>query len=40
MHVDLQQMGVQGMDSWGAMPLKKYWITAGEYSYSYWIRPL
>ncbi|WP_262915145.1 beta-galactosidase small subunit [Niabella ginsengisoli] len=40
MHIDLLQMGVQGMDSWGAMPMKKYWITPGEYSYSYWIRPL
>ncbi|AHF15475.1 glycoside hydrolase family 2 TIM barrel-domain containing protein [Niabella soli] len=40
MHVDLRQMGVQGMDSWGSMPLKKYWITPGTYQYSYWIRPV
>lgn len=39
-HIDLLQLGVQGVDSWGAMPLKKYWITPGTYSYSYWIRPL
>ena len=40
MHVDLKQMGLQGIDSWGSMPLKKYWITAGKYAYSYWIRPV
>jgi len=40
MHVDLKQLGLQGMDSWGAMPLKEYWIQAGTYAYSYWIRPL
>ena len=40
MHVDLLQLGVQGIDSWGSMPLKKYWVTPGEYHYSYWIRPL
>ena len=40
MHVDLLQLGVQGIDSWGAMPMKKYWIRPGGYSYSYWIRPL
>lgn len=40
MHVDLKQLGLQGMDSWGAMPLKEYWIPAGTYTYSYWIRPL
>lgn len=40
MHIDLLQLGVQGVNSWGAMPLKKYWITPGSYSYSYWITPL
>ncbi|SDD24263.1 beta-galactosidase [Niabella drilacis] len=40
MHVDLKQLGLQGIDSWGAMPLKQYWIPAGTYAYSYWIRPL
>jgi beta-galactosidase len=40
MHIDLLQLGVQGIDSWGAMPMKKYWIRPGGYSYSYWIRPL
>jgi len=40
LHIDLKQLGVQGIDSWGSMPLKKYWITPGKYSYSYWIKPL
>ncbi|GAB3428472.1 glycoside hydrolase family 2 TIM barrel-domain containing protein [Niabella aquatica] len=40
MHIDLLQLGVQGIDSWGAMPMKKYWIIPGEYHYSYWVRPL
>lgn len=40
MHIDLLQMGVQGIDSWGSMPLEKYWIKPGEYRYSYWIKPL
>ncbi|MGJ7033233.1 glycoside hydrolase family 2 TIM barrel-domain containing protein [Niabella hirudinis] len=40
MHLDLKQLGLQGMDSWGAMPLKEYWLPAGTYAYSYWIRPL
>jgi len=40
MHVDLQQTGLQGMDSWGAWPLEKYRIPFRNHSYSYWIVPL
>lgn len=40
MHIDLHQLGVQGIDSWGSMPLKKYWLPSGNYQYSYIIRPL
>ncbi len=40
MHMDLRQLGVQGMDSWGSMPLQKYWLRPGHYQYSYTIRPL
>jgi len=40
MHVDLKQLGVQGIDSWGSLPLREYWIKPGEYQYSYLIRPL
>ncbi|MFT3903759.1 MAG: glycoside hydrolase family 2 TIM barrel-domain containing protein [Niabella sp.] len=40
MHVDLLQLGMQGIDSWGSMPLKEYWITPDNYQYSYWIRPM
>ncbi len=40
MHVDMKQMGVGGIDSWGSMPVEKYWITPGAYQYSYLIRPI
>ena len=40
MHVDLKQLGMQGIDSWGAWPLQEYWIKPGRYEYSYLIRPL
>ncbi|GAB3009650.1 glycoside hydrolase family 2 TIM barrel-domain containing protein [Niabella terrae] len=40
MHIDLRQLGVQGIDSWGSLPLKKYWVLPGEYQYSYLIQPL
>ncbi len=38
LHMDLQQTGMQGLDSWGAWPLEKYRIPFKDYSYSYWIR--
>lgn len=37
-HIDLQQTGLQGIDSWGSMPLKKYRIPFSNYAYSYWIK--
>ncbi|WP_101446606.1 glycoside hydrolase family 2 TIM barrel-domain containing protein [Pontibacter ramchanderi] len=40
MHVDLQQTGMQGMDSWGSQPLEQYRIPYKEHQYSYWIKPL
>ncbi|NLR82176.1 glycoside hydrolase family 2 TIM barrel-domain containing protein [Chitinophaga eiseniae] len=40
MHVDMQQSGVQGIDSWGSMPLKEYRIPYANQAYSYWIKPL
>ena len=39
MHIDLQQTGVQGIDSWGAWPLEKYQLKAREYSWSFRMRP-
>ncbi len=39
-HIDLQQSGVQGIDSWGSQPLEKYRIPYGKQQYSYWIKPL
>lgn len=40
MHVDLQQLGVQGIDSWGAKPLEEYRIPYRDHQYSFWIVPL
>lgn len=40
MHVDLQQTGLQGIDSWGTMPLKQYRIPFTNHKYSYWIVPI
>ena len=37
--VDLQQMGVGGINSWGALPLEKYRMPYKSYSYSYLIIP-
>lgn len=39
LHIDLQQTGVQGIDSWGAQPLKKYQVPFADSRYSYWMRP-
>jgi len=38
--VDLVQRGVAGLNSWGALPLDEYRLTAKEYSYSYTIKVL
>ncbi len=40
LHIDLQQTGMQGIDSWGSWPLKEYRLPYKDYSYSYWIKPL
>lgn len=40
MHVDLQQSGLQGIDSWGSQPLEEYRIPFANYQYSYWIKPV
>ena len=40
LHIDLQQTGLQGIDSWGAWPLEEYMIKYQDNEYSYWIRPL
>lgn len=38
LHIDLNQTGLQGMDSWGAWPLEKYRVPFKDYKYSYWIK--
>lgn len=40
MHVDLQQTGLQGIDSWGSMPLKQYRIPFSNHEFNYWIVPV
>ncbi len=40
LNVDLQQMGVGGNDSWGALPLEKYRLPFLDYSYRFLLRPL
>jgi len=39
MHLDLQQTGVQGIDSWGGIPLEQYRYPYSNHEYSYWIIP-
>ena len=38
LHIDLNQTGLQGIDSWGSSPLEKYRVPFKEYFYSYWIK--
>ncbi len=38
--IDLQQMGVGGINSWGEWPLEKYRMPYKNYSYSYMILPI
>jgi beta-galactosidase len=40
LNVDLQQMGVGGINSWGELPLKTYQLPYKSYTYSYWIKPV
>jgi beta-galactosidase len=40
MHMDLNQTGVQGIDSWGSQPLKQYILPFQDQQYTYWIKPL
>jgi beta-galactosidase len=40
MKVDLQQLGLQGIDSWGSRPLEEYRIPYKNQQYSYWIVPV
>lgn len=37
--IDLKQMGVGGIDSWGAIPLQRYLLPYGNYSFKYIIEP-
>lgn len=37
-HIDLQQLGLGGIDSWGAWPTEEYRLPFRQYNYSYYIR--
>ena len=37
--IDTAQMGLGSINSWGRLPLKKYWLTDKEYKYSFKISP-
>ena len=39
-NVDFEQMGIGGVDSWGAWPLDQYQLKFKSYSYTYWIKPI
>ncbi len=39
-HIDLQQTGVGGIDSWGSWPVETYRIPYADHEYSYRIRPI
>jgi beta-galactosidase len=40
LNLDLQQMGLGGEDSWGALPLPQYRLPAGPYSYRFVLLPI
>lgn len=40
LNIDLKQMGVGGVDSWGAKPLDQYLMPYGNYEFSFLIKPL
>ena len=39
-NIDLKQMGLGCVDSWGALPRKEYRLPAGDYDFEYVIRPV
>lgn len=40
LNIDLQQMGLGGINSWGTWPLKQYRLLYGDYSYRFRIEPV
>lgn len=37
-HIDKVQMGLGGIDSWGSLPLQKYWLPYQNYEFSFLIK--
>lgn len=40
LHIDWKQMGVGGINTWGAWPLPKYQLPYADYTYEFVVRPL
>ncbi|MDR0413857.1 MAG: DUF4981 domain-containing protein [Prevotellaceae bacterium] len=40
LNVDFRQMGVAGVNSWGALPLEQYRVKYDSYRYAYFIQPV
>lgn len=40
LNIDLKQMGVGGINSWGALPLQQYLIPYRDYSFTFTVKPL
>jgi beta-galactosidase len=40
LNVDFRQMGVAGVNSWGALPLEQYRVNYDSYSYKYTVEPV
>jgi beta-galactosidase len=40
LHIDMKQMGVGGINSWGTLPLEQYRLPYGNYSYRFKITPV
>jgi beta-galactosidase len=40
LNIDYRQMGVGGIESWGALPLEQYRVNYNSYNYKYTIEPM
>ncbi|MDE6652509.1 MAG: hypothetical protein K2K08_08935, partial [Paramuribaculum sp.] len=38
--IDKQQMGLGCIDSWGAIPMEKYLMPYGDYSFTFIMKPV
>lgn len=40
LNIDLKQMGVGGINSWGAVPMPSYQLPYADYAFTYFVKPL